>query len=192
MADRDICLPLSQIPNFTVGAFGHIHASQAFAEDDRPEIFHVGSTDRSDFGEEGQAKYYTIIQTDGEHCHWQHVEIPCRRYETFVKQYRDDAEAWVTRGPAGSAQDAICRVKIRRPEHVKPDVAAIEQAVRSADCFDFYGIEQEVVRDAAVRSEAVTKARTTAELLEAWHEAKGCKVALPELVTAAEELEVAA
>jgi DNA repair exonuclease SbcCD nuclease subunit len=190
MAERDICLPIRQIPEFTVAAFGHIHAHQDFSKYDRPEIFHVGGTDRADFGEEGDAKHYVVIDT--EKPRWELFEIPCREYRTFRVDFQDNGMDGFRSGFApnpAEAKDAICRIKLKRPEHVRPDLADLERAVRSAGCFDFYGIEQEVVREATVRSEAIKTAQTTADLLGVWHSAKDAKVPLAELLVAAAELE---
>jgi len=190
MAERDICLPLREIPEFTIGAFGHIHAFQTFAKYGRHDFFHVGSTDRSDFGEEGQRKSYVVIDLDLPG--WVEVEIPCREYKTFYAEFNSEGWAGDTLpdfSNGNSAKDAICRLKVKRPEHVKVDNSEAERRIREAGCFDFYGVEQTVTRDAAVRSEAVTKAQTTEELLGVWHEAKSCKQPLPELLALATTLE---
>lgn len=187
MADRDICLPLREIPDFTVAAFGHIHAYQTFAKYDRPNVFHVGGTDRADFGEEGDRKFYAVLDTTGFGVDM--VEIPCREYRTFRIRIGNDGAPVGDLPAYREAAGAICRVKITRPEHNKPDVAAIERAVRNAGCFDFYGIEQEVTRDATVRSEAVTKAKSVEELLRVWHEQKSCKLPLNDLLVAARTME---
>ena len=186
MAERDICLPLREIPEFTYSAFGHIHARQDFSKYGRPNVFHVGSTDRGDFGEEGQAKYYAIV--DFAQPGWAQIEIPCREYRTVHVEYGVSGQI-AGEDLAADCKGAICRVKLRRPESVKPDLAYLEREIRDAGCFDFYGVEQEVVREAAVRSEAVTKAKSVEELLGIWWAAKDCKQPLGELVAMAETLE---
>ncbi len=189
MVGRDVTLSVGRLPAFTFSAFGHVHAAQGFSKAGRPEVFVTGSTDRCDFGEEGQAKYYTIIDTEsGE---WLPMPIPCREYRTFRVNYSDNGAAGF-RDTFEPAQDAICRVKINRPQSVKPDLAAIERDIRNAGCFDFYGITETIEREAGVRSEAVTQAANVADQLTAWHEATQCKVELPILQTAAAEIEEAA
>lgn len=189
MAERDICLPLRQVPGFTFGAFGHIHAHQDLRQYGRPNFFHVGGTDRADFGEEGDPKYYVAITIDeaGERHSWQRVEIPCREYRTFHIDLHDNGSELVPN--LCDAKDAICRVKLTRPEHVKPDLSELETTLRQAGCFEFYGVEQDVVREAAVRSTEIAEAKSGAEMLRIWHEAKRCQQPLDELLRLAEVAE---
>ncbi len=186
MVGRDVTLSAARLPAFTFSAFGHVHAAQGFSKAGRPEVFITGSTDRCDFGEEGQAKCYTIIDTEKDT--WYPVEIPCREYKTFHLSLFDTDSGWWSEDDL-KAKDAICRVKINRPQSVKPDLAGIERDIRAAGCFDFYGITEIVEREAGIRSEAVTQAANVDEQLAAWHEATDCKVPLPELQTAAAEIE---
>ena len=39
---------------------------------------------------------------------------------------------------APGVRDAICRIKIKRPEGIKPDLARLEKSLRDEGCFDFY------------------------------------------------------
>lgn len=189
MVGRDVTLSAARLPAFTFGAFGHIHKPQEFSKAGRPEVFVTGSTDRHSFGEEGEMKGYVIIDTERDT--WYPVEIPCREYKTFHLSLFDTSSGWWSEENL-DVKDAICRVKINRPQNVKPDLPSIERDIRAAGCFDFYGITETIEREAGVRSEAVTQAANVADQLTAWHEATQCKVELPILQTAAAEIEEAA
>jgi DNA repair exonuclease SbcCD nuclease subunit len=184
MEGRDITIPLCEIPDFTLGAFGHIHEAQDFGKHARPNFFYAGSSDRCDFGEEGQAKSYVIMDTESGT--WERVEIGCREYRTIRYDYRGETPS--TTCPA-DLFGAICRAKITRPESVKADLPAIEKMIRDAGAFDYYGAEQTVEREVAIRNEAIKTASGLTEQLEVWHKATDCAVGLEDLSAAAGEIE---
>lgn len=193
MAGRDITIPLTAVPEeFTFAVFGHIHYAQDFGQYGRPNVFYAGSTDRIDFGEEGQAKSYVLM--DLEAGTWERVPIPCREYCTVHYEFGDiGGTSFITAADDSNPNinGSICRVKISRPGHVKPGYAEIQASVETLGAWDFRGFIEDVQRTAAVRSEEITRAQTIEELLGVWHAAKGCEVPVNELVAAGGELEKA-
>lgn len=188
MAGRDITIPLSAIPEeFTFAVFGHIHKAQDFGAYGRPNVLYTGSTDRIDFGEEGEEKSYVIL--DLEAGTWERVPIPCREYRTlYYLAVPDGRDAWAEKS-LDCARGAICRVKVTRPENVRIDYGLVQGELEEAGCFDFRGFTEDVQRTAMVRSEEIVRAQSLEELLGIWHEAKNCEVPLGDLVAAGTELE---
>jgi DNA repair exonuclease SbcCD nuclease subunit len=193
MAGRDICVPLDEIPEeFSFCVLGHVHYAQDFAKYGRPNVLYCGSTDRIDWGEEGQEKSYVILDTEAGT--WERVTIPCREWRTMHLEVADvRGVTCVTApddsNPPASLRDAICRIKLTRPEHFHPNYDMLRQTVEDAGCYDFRGFIEEVHRTAAIRSEEITKAQSLEELLGVWHAAKGCDVPLGDLVAVAVGME---
>jgi hypothetical protein len=182
-AGRDIMVPLSSIPEqFAFAVLGHIHKPQDFAAHGRPNVLYCGSTDRMDFGEEGQEKSYVLLDTQS--ATWERVPIPCRAFVTVTVDYTaPDSPQIDGPDPTGS----ICRIRVRRPEDVQVDRTVLRQCVEG--CFDFRGWIEDVQRVAPVRCGAVLQAQSLPDLLQIWHEATGCAVPLEQLKDAAAALE---
>lgn len=189
MADKDITIGLQDVPDdFTFSVFGHIHKHQTFDHFGRHKVMYAGSIDRMDFGEEDEAKGYVLCDLDsGE---WEFVPLECRKWRTFNIAYGSDTN-W-NNGDGfdpSDIKDSICRVVIKRPENVKPDINGLEKYVRDAGCFDFRGFKHEVDKVSAVRCKEIRVAATLDERLALWHEAKQCPIPLPQLLWAADEVE---
>jgi hypothetical protein len=119
---------------------------------------------------------------------WERVPIPSRHYKTIEIRYDSDGLAdW--QEPSTMVAGAICRVRVKRPENVRPDYDLIRGLLEQAGCFDFRGFVEEVERTAAVRSKEIVEAQSLPELLRVWHEAKGSDVPIEDLTTAAVNLE---
>jgi len=187
MAGRDITIPLSAIPEeFGFAVLGHVHKPQDFARQGRPNVFYCGSTERVDFGEETEEKSYVLLDTDAGT--WERVPIPCREYKTFNYELCADGHEGED-FDCNMDRQAICRVRIKRPENMRPDYAKLQKWAEESGSWDFRGFVEEVERTAAVRSKEIVEAKSLTELLEVWHEAKGCGVPLDHLTTAAVSLE---
>ena len=187
MAGRDITIPLSAIPEeFDFACLGHIHKPQDFAAQGRPNVFYCGSTERIDFGEEGEEKSYVIIDTDART--WERVPIPCRRYYTYQYELYADGDALSNFHPE-NARDAIVRCKMSRPDNITPDYDKPRKWAEDAGCFEWRGFDENVQRVASVRSEEIVTAQTLEELLGVWHEASSCDVPLDDLLPVAQEIE---
>jgi exonuclease SbcD len=187
MAGKDITIPLSAIPQeFTFAVLGHVHKPQDFAAQGRPNVFYCGSTERVDFGEETEEKSYVLLDTDTGT--WERVPIPCREYKTFNYELCADGDEGED-FDCNMDRQAICRVRIKRPENMRPDYAKLQKWAEESGSWDFRGFVEEVERTAAVRSEEIVKAQSLPDLLKLWHEAKDSPVALEELTTAAVTLE---
>ena len=188
MAGRDITIPLSAVPEeFTFAAFGHIHKPQDFSAYGRPNVFYTGSTDRIDFGEEGEEKSYVMI--DFEERSWSRIPIPCRKYKTVEFWAMEDGrDAWADL-PSLEVQDAITRVAITRPDSYKPDYQALQNEVENAGCFDFRGFVEDVKRVAAVRSGEIVEAESLSDLVRVWADSKSYDGDVEELVALAQALE---
>lgn len=185
MAGRDVTIPIDAIPEeLTFAVLGHIHRPQSFEDYGRPNVLYTGSTERIDFGEEGETKSYVILDTKTRS--WERIPIPCRDYCTVRAVC--DGERIVWEDPENlDVVDTICRVHITRPESVKPDYAALERDV--ADCWDFRGFVEDVQRSLAVRSEEVMHAKSLDELIGLWCSQTGCELDSAAMVAAAKELE---
>jgi exonuclease SbcD len=188
MAGKDITIPLSAIPQeFTFAVLGHVHKPQDFAAQGRPNVFYCGSTERINFGEEGEDKSYVLLDTDAGT--WERVPIPCRRYKTFHAHMEEGLGVRDTNDfDFDECKDAIVRMRITRPETVKPNYAGLREIAEQASCFDFRGFVEEVERTAAVRSKEIVEAQSLTELLGVWHRAKTCEVPLEALVDAGDWL----
>jgi len=187
MGGRDITIPLSAIPEeFGFAVLGHVHKPQDFARQGRPNVFYCGSTERVDFGEETEEKSYVLLDTDAGT--WERVPIPCREYKTFNYELCADGHEGED-FDCNMDRQAICRVRIKRPENMRPDYAKLQKWAEESGSWDFRGFVEEVERTAAVRSKEIVEAKSLTELLEVWHEAKGCGVPLDHLTTAAVSLE---
>lgn len=187
MAGRDIAIPLAAIPEeFTFVVLGHIHKAQDFAQYGRPNVLYTGSTDRINFGEEGEEKSYVILDTDAGT--YERVPIPCREYTT-VDVVFEEGEFRCNHSLDG-LKGSICRARIKRPENAKPDYPTIQRWCEEVGgCWDFRGFVEDVQRVAAVRSEEVTRAESIADLVHIWRDSKGVDVPVEDLVAGAQELE---
>jgi exonuclease SbcD len=186
MAGKDITIPLSAIPEeFTFAALGHVHKPQDFAAQGRPNVFYCGSTERINFGEEGEDKSYVLLDTDAGT--WERVPIPCREYATIDVCY-EDSEFRCGHDLQG-LDGAICRVRIRRPETARPDYQRIQGWVEQAGCWSFGGFLEDVERTTSVRNQEIVRAESLADMLSLWHRSKVPDVALDDLAPAALELE---
>lgn len=184
MVGRDITIPLSAIPDeFDFVVLGHIHKPQDFAKYGRPNMFYCGSTDRINFGEESEEKSYVIMNLDDKT--WERVSIPCRNYCTIDVEYDNDGV--YTSHANNIVTNSICRIKIKRPDNVRPNYD--ELLLDTAGCFDFRGFTEDVRRTSLIRSEEIVKAESLPELLTVWHESKGCEVNLDDLIHAGQEIE---
>jgi len=186
MAGKDITIPLSAVPQeFTFAVLGHVHKPQDFAAQGRPNVFYCGSTERIDFGEEGEDKSYVLLDTDAGT--WERVPIPCREYATIDVCY-EDSEFRCGHDLQG-LDGAICRVRIRRPETARPDYQRIQGWVEQAGCWSFGGFLEDVERTTSVRNQEIVRAESLADMLSLWHRSKVPDVALDDLAPAALELE---
>jgi DNA repair protein SbcD/Mre11 len=72
----DIVLPLSMFGEFDAVLMGHIHPFQLLSEN--PLVAHVGSMERTDFGEAGQPKVFAFIEIVGGKLAWEFVPLPVK------------------------------------------------------------------------------------------------------------------
>lgn len=188
MAGRDITIPLHAIPErFDFAVLGHIHKPQDFAAQGRPNVFYCGSTERIDFGEQDEQKSYVVLDLESKT--WERVPIPCRKYCTFRVTLNDGSmpDSWDR--SLSDAKDAICRIVIKRPEHVRPDYGGMQGCIEAAGAWEFRDFVEEIERVSAVRSEEIVGAETLADHLRVWHESKGLDVPMADLIRYAEEME---
>lgn len=78
----DIVLPTSMFGDFDAVLMGHIHPFQLISED--PLIAHVGSMERTDFGEAGQSKVFALLEVLGKKLAWEFLPLPVKPLHDLV------------------------------------------------------------------------------------------------------------
>jgi len=72
----DIIMPLSSFEGFDAVIMGHIHQFQVLS--DGPLIAHIGSMERTDFGESKQPKMFAVLDSDRDNLSWEFVQLPVK------------------------------------------------------------------------------------------------------------------
>jgi exonuclease SbcD len=72
----EIVLPLSMFADIDMTIMGHIHQFQILSES--PLIAHLGSMERTDFGEAKYPKYFAIVETQGDQLAYAFRPLPVR------------------------------------------------------------------------------------------------------------------
>lgn len=75
-AVSELVLPLSMFGELDATVMGHIHQHQVLSKD--PFITHIGSMERTDFGEVGQPKYFLVVDTDSGEAEYEFFPLPVR------------------------------------------------------------------------------------------------------------------
>lgn len=75
-AVSELVLPLSMFKELDATVMGHIHQHQVLSKD--PFIAHIGSMERTDFGEAGQPKYFLVVDTDSGEAEYEFHPLPVR------------------------------------------------------------------------------------------------------------------
>jgi len=75
-AVSEIVLPLSVFKELDVTVMGHIHQHQVLSKE--PFITHIGSMERTDFGEVNQPKYFLVVDTDSGEAEYKFHPLPIR------------------------------------------------------------------------------------------------------------------
>jgi DNA repair exonuclease SbcCD nuclease subunit len=181
MDGRDIALPINELPDFDYALLGHIHAAQTFESYGRPGWICTGSLDLADFGEEGDKKYYTILDTEKGTVDWREMDV--RQYKTFHMSMSSEGIAH-DRSDFNSdkCKGAVVRFKVKRPETVTPDYDGLRTLVNQFEAFDFRGFEEEVERTTVARAKEIVEAKSSEEYLRIWHENSDCPVPIGELL----------
>lgn len=78
----EIVMPISAFEGFDAVVMGHIHQFQVLSED--PLIAHVGSMERTDFGEVGQPKRFALLDADEGALTWGFHELPVKSLHDLV------------------------------------------------------------------------------------------------------------
>jgi len=78
----DIIMPFSTFEGFDAVVMGHIHQFQVLSTE--PLIMHVGSMERTDFGESKQPKFFTLFETEGDTLKWDFVSLPVKPLHDLV------------------------------------------------------------------------------------------------------------
>jgi DNA repair exonuclease SbcCD nuclease subunit len=137
-----------QIPDdFVYVALGHVHKFQKIDFGTHP-IYYSGSSERTDWSEEGEAKYIADIEINGKDAEIKPIELPVRSMKTLVDADCEGlsgakitelvlkaAEAEKT-----SVSEALIRIKLESVDHNESrriDWKEIEKALFGYGVFDF-------------------------------------------------------
>lgn len=139
MLGRDVVILKSVLanPTWDYVAMGHIHKHQNVNNGNNPPIVYPGSLERIDFGEEGEAKGFVMVQLEKGKADWKFVPVDCRKFTTIrvdVRQADDPATKIQDTIDAFFVKDAVVRVILDAAEENDPliDDRAIQQALREA------------------------------------------------------------
>lgn len=101
MLSRDIAVQLGDVADdrWDYVALGHIHKHQNLTRgrEDAPPVVYAGSLERIDFGEEGDAKGFCMVELARGGTTWEFVQVNARRFHTLEIDARD------TDDPTGEA-----------------------------------------------------------------------------------------
>lgn len=174
-------LPLSELIGLGFGAvlMGHIHKPQVLSE--KPFVAYAGALERTDFGEENDARGCYIVDTDTGAYEW--IDLPARRFLTidlYDEQPHDDtAIRYLADGGAPEVmlsdlrlpiKDAVVRVVYRATEEdaKRIDAAAVCRALTEAGAYHIAGVYPEIIRTDRTREDTITERTGPVEALERW------------------------
>jgi len=153
MLGRKLILPLSLVKNpaFDYVALGHIHKHQVLSQE--PPVIYAGSSERSTFGEEREAKGFVLAELERGYATYQFVKTDARPFVTIkVDAQGDDPTAEVLEAIAArEIEGAVVRVII----HVTAEKEALinENEIRRAlaGAFHIAAIAKDIQRQVRLR-----------------------------------------
>ncbi len=137
-----------QIPdNFVYVALGHVHRFQKIDFGTHP-IYYSGSSERTDWSEEGEAKYVAEVEINGNDAEVRPVELPVRSMKTLVDEDCENLSgAQITelihraaKAERSSLSGAIIRIKLENVDHDESrriDWEEIEKTLLGYGVFDY-------------------------------------------------------
>ena len=179
MIGRDVVLLKSALADAALDyvALGHIHKHQSLNGNAYPPVVYSGSLERTDFGEENQAKGFCWVNLARNETTWKFVQLPARRLVTIRCDLRDARDPLMTLEQAVAVHDiddAVVRLVVKMREDQEPLLR--DRPVRAflAKAYYVAGILRDVEREARLRLGSLSPEELTdRELLERYLEAKG-------------------
>ncbi len=153
-------------PAFDYVALGHIHRFQDLNPGGTPPVVYSGSLDRVDFGEEGEAKGFCLVEIDpGASASYRHVPLPVRPFVTIrtaIKEGEDPTAKLLGAIAAENIDQAVVRVFYTVSDEQLPllNLRQIQEALANAHLVTHLTREQaasERLRRAEVSRELATR-----------------------------------
>lgn len=125
LPEREPPLPVAAVahPRFPYVALGHVHRHQGDLHGARPFVAYSGGVERVDFGEEGEAKGFYVVDLEGDSLAGppEFVPLRARPFRTIEVSLADEEPeplGVVRERVAARAPGAIVRVRLDGPRHV--------------------------------------------------------------------------
>jgi len=176
----DIIMPPSTFEDFDAVLMGHIHQFQILSED--PLIAHVGSMERTDFGESKQPKLFAFLDTTRGKLAWEFVPLSVKPlYDLVIDKTGEDPATlmesirqWIRDyGSKNKLANSIVRVEAMVGEaaaHVVDTGEILRFLIRDMAVSNCVGVHATVLSKRQLRDSTITEKADPKAALEKWLE----------------------
>jgi exonuclease SbcD len=176
----DIILPTSTFEGIDAVLMGHIHQFQVLTED--PLIAHVGSMERTDFGESKQLKVFAFLDTEGGSLVHEFVPLLVKPLHDLVidkstegpDNLMKSVEQWIRDyGSKNKLTNSIVRVDVLVSEaaaHVVDTAEILRLLIRDMAVSNCVGVHATVLSKRQLRDSTITEKADPRTALDKWLE----------------------
>lgn len=176
----DIVMPPSAFEGFGAVVMGHVHRFQVLSED--PLIAHVGSMERTDFGEAGQPKVFAMVEVGDNRLSCEFVPLPVKPLHDIVVDrsadqpagMMDGIKAWLrTYSSRNRMEDSIARVTITVSDtaaHAVDTAEIMRFLLRELSVGNCVGVHAQIVSRRQLRDATITEKSDPLSSLNRWLE----------------------
>ena len=174
----EIVLPVEIFRGIDATIMGHIHQHQIISND--PFVTHVGSMERSDFGEVGEDKYFLVIDTETEKTSYRFEKLNIRDlYDIKIDQTKTTSDVMekiekdiISFSYGKNMIGSIVRVEILVNDMIISDINTrkIIKMLYDLGVYHCVGVHSSIVSKRQLRSSEITERLNTKEGFEKWLE----------------------
>lgn len=176
----DIILPPSAFEGVDAVVMGHVHQFQVLSED--PLLAHVGSMERTDFGESKQPKMFAFMDASDGKLAWDFVPLPVKPLHDLVVDKSGEAPAdlmesvrqWIRDyGSRNKLENSIARVEVMVGEaaaHAVDTAEILRFLIRDMGVSNCVGVHATVLSKRQLRDATITEKADPKAAFEKWLE----------------------
>lgn len=176
----DIIMPTAAFEGFDAVVMGHIHQYQVIA--DNPLIMHVGSMERTDFGESKYPKFFVFFENDGGKLTWEFIPLPVKPLHDLVidksteepTTLMDSIRQWIRDYAARNKMaNSIVRVDVTVGEaaaHAIDTAEIMRFLLRDMMVSNCVGVHSTVLSKRQLRDATITERADPKSALDKWLE----------------------